>query len=239
MRYFFRTLVLSPLFAGFCLAQPLTPGEAIDRYLRGSLERQLGSSEWVCAVQIDATMPDLKKQGSMSGLKVVSRAGQTVYRDLRFTGDNLIKTAVIARFLANDVKRSEGAAGADITRQNYSFVYDRTSDYNGLSAYVFRLKPMRKRIGLFKGELWLDASTADPLRLWGDFVKSPSLFVRNIRLVEDFQRIGDCSHPLRLLLTVDTRIAGHVEMAVWLHPLDLQSAESADGCGSETNASAK
>jgi len=57
---------------------------------------------------------------------------------------------VIARFLANDVKRSEGAAGADITRQNYSFVYDRTSDYNGLSAYVFRLKPMRKRIGLFK-----------------------------------------------------------------------------------------
>jgi hypothetical protein len=239
MSYIFRTLVLSLLFAGFCFAQPLTPGEAIDRYLTGSSERKPGCSDWACAIQIDATMPQLKKQGSMSGLKVVSRTGQALYRDLRFTGDNLIKTAVIARFLANDVKRSEGAAGAEVTRQNYSFVYDRTSEYNGLSAYVFRLRPTRKRIGLFKGELWLDAATADPLRLWGDFVKSPSIFVQNIRLVEDLQRIGDCSHPLRLLLTVDTRIAGQVDMAVWLHPLDLQSAEFTAGSGSESNASAK
>jgi hypothetical protein len=221
-----RILVLSLLSAGFCLTQPLTPDEAIDRYLRGSRERQLGSSEWVCAVQIDATMPELKKQGSMSGLKVVSQAGQTAYRDLQFTGDNLIKTAVIARFLANDVKRSEGAGGAELSRLNYSFVYDRTSDYNGLSAYVFRLKPKQKRLGLFKGELWLDATTADPLRLWGDFVKSPSFLVRNIRFVQDNQRIGTSSQPLRLLFTVDTRIAGRVEMAVWLHPLQLESAES-------------
>jgi len=217
----------------------LTPDEAIDRYLRGSRERQLASSEWVCAVQIDATMPELKKQGSMSGLKIISRAGQTVYRDLRFTGDNLIKTAVIARFLANDVKRPEGAAGTELTRLNYSFVYDRTSDYNGLSSYVFRLKPKRKRVGLFKGELWLDASTADPLRLWGDFVKSPSFFVRKIRFVQDNQRVGTSFQPLRLLFTVDTRIAGHVEMAVWLHPIHLQSAESAAGYGSDSNDLAK
>ena len=235
----FRTLVLSLLSAGFCLSQPLKPDQAIDRYLRASRERQPGSSELVCAVQIDATMPKLKKQGSMSGLKVVSRAGQTMYRDLRFTGDKLIKTSVIARFLANDVKRSGGASGVDLTRLNYSIVYDRTSEYNGLSAYVFRIKPKRKRVGLFKGELWLDASTADPLRLWGDFVKSPSFFVRNIRFVQDNQRIGTCFEPLRLLLTADTRIAGRVEMAVWLHPLDVQPAASTAGCGSDGNYSAK
>jgi hypothetical protein len=232
-----RTLGLSLLLAGFCFAQSLTPDQAIDRYLAGPHEQQTECSDWVYAVQIDATMPQLKKQGSMSGLKVVSRLGRTVYRDLRFTGDNVIKTAVIARFLANDVKPPE--PGAAVTRQNYSFVFDRTSEYNGLTAYVFHLKPTRKRIGLVKGELWLEAATAEPLRLWGDFVKSPSLFVRNIRLVQDFQRIGDCSRPLRLLLTVDTRIAGHVEMAVWLHPLDVQSAASTAGCGSDGNYSAK
>jgi hypothetical protein len=226
MSEIFRKLALPLLFAGLCSAQSLTPGEAIDRYLTGSGERQPGCSDWVFVVQIDAVLPELKKQGSMSGLKVISRTGHAVYRDLRFTGDSLIKTAVIARFLANDVKPSERTVGADVTRQNYSFVYDRTSEYNGLTAYVFRLKPMRQRIGVFKGELWLDAATADPLRLWGDFVKSPSLFVRNIRFVQDYERIGHCSHPLRLLLTVDTRIAGHVEMAVWLHPVDVQLAES-------------
>jgi hypothetical protein len=230
MSYIFRTLVLSLLFVRFFFAQPLTPGQAIDRYLAGPGEQQTKCSDWVYAVQIDATMPQLKKQGTMSGLKVVSRLGRTAYHDLRFTGDNLVKTAVIARFLANDVKPHE--PGAAVTRENYSFVYDRTSDYNGLTAYVFQLKPARKSIGLLKGELWLEAATAQPLRLWGDFVKSPSFFVRNIRVVQDFQRIGDSSHPLRLLLIVDTRIAGHVEMAVWLHPLDGESAEAVAGGGS-------
>ena len=89
---------------------------------------------------------------------------------------------------------------------------------------MFRVKPVRKRKGLFKGELWLDANTADPLRLWGDLVQSPSIFVRQFRFVQDYQRLGDCSQPLRLLLTVDTRIVGEVEMAVWLHPVDSQSA---------------
>jgi hypothetical protein len=226
----FRKLALTLLVAGLCSAQSLTPDEAIDQYLTGSHERQNGCSDWVFDVQIDASLPHLKKQGSMSGVKVISRAGQTVYRDLRFTGDNVIKTSVIARFLANDLKPPEPSAA--VTRENYSLVYDRTSEYNGFTAYVYRLKPMRKQLGLLKGELWLEASTADPLRLWGDFVKSPSIFVRNIRIVQDYQRTGHCFQPLRLLLSVDTRIAGNVEMAVWLHPIDGQPAESTASCGS-------
>jgi hypothetical protein len=227
-----RKFALLLLSAGFCLAQSLTPDEALDRYLTGSRDLQRECSDWVLAVQIDASLPKLKKQGSMSGLKVISRTGQTVYRGLRFTGDNLVKTAVIARFLANDAKPPEQVAGTAVTRQNYSIVYDRTSEYNGLIAYVFRLKPMRKRIGLFKGELWLEAATAAPLRLWGDFVKSPSIFVRKIRFVQDYQSIGHGFLPLRLLLTVETRIAGTVEMTIWLHPVDDQSVPATARCGS-------
>jgi hypothetical protein len=220
----FRKLALLLCFVGFCCGQSLKPDEAIDRYLAGSSSRPSGCSDRVFAIQIDASLPQLKRQGSMSGLKVVSRTGQTMYRGLRFKGDNLVKTAVIARFLANDAKPPEPIAGTDVTRQNYAFFYDRTSVYNGVTAYVFRVKPMRKRIGFFKGELWLEATTAAPLRLWGDFVKSPSIFVRGFRFVQDYQRIGQSSQPLRLLLTVETRIAGKVEMAVWLHPVDSQSA---------------
>src|SRR5258708_37877036 len=143
----------------------------------------------------------------MSGLKVVSRTGQTVYRDLRFTGDKFIKTSVIARFLARDAKPPEAVAGTGVTRENYSFLYDRTSSYNGLVAYVFHLKPMEKRVGLFEGELWLDATTAAPLRLWGGFVKSPSSFVRNFRFVQDYQRIRPALQPPPFFLTFENRIA--------------------------------
>lgn len=229
IRAVFRTLALPLLFAAFCSAQSFTPDEAMDRYLTESRDGQSGCSDWVFAVQIDASLPQLKKQGSMSGLKVVSRTGQTAYRGLRFTGDKFVETAVIARFLANDTKPPAREAAIEVTRQNYSLIYDRTSAYNELIAYVFRLEPRRKLVGLFRGELWLEATTAEPLRLWGDFVKSPSIFVRSFRFVQDYQRIGHCSQPLRLLLTVQTRIAGKGEMAVWFRSVDGQSAAAAAG----------
>jgi hypothetical protein len=214
-------LLVLPLF---CPAQPLSPLHALDRYLEATHDAQPGCSDLVFAVQIDASLPKLKKQGSMSGFRFVSRAGQIVYRGLRFTGDNLVKTNVIARFLANDADGRERAADTAVTRQNYTFVYQKAAGYNGLTAYVFRLTPRQKRPGLFKGELWLEADTAAPLRLWGDLVKSPSIFVRGFRFVQDYQNLNQCSRPLRVLLTIQTRLAGEADMAMWLHPVDGEPA---------------
>ena len=207
------------LFVSGCVAaQPLTPAEALDRYLSGPRNQPAICSESVAAVRIDAALPKLGKRGSMSGFKLVSATGQTVYRGLRFTGDSLVKTAVIARFLATDVRSPERATA--VTLDNYAFVYDRTAAYAALTAYVFRLKPRRKREGLFRGELWLEASAARPLRLWGDFVKSPSIFIRDCRFVRDYEPAG----PARTLVTAHTRIAGDAVMAVWMQPASCAAA---------------
>jgi len=212
--------VLGLLFPNFCSGQPLTPAEALDRYLASHVQQSACSAS-VFNVHIDASMPTLRKQGSMSGLKLVSYTGQVVYKSLRFTGDKLVKTAVIARFLAHDTNAAERTGDAAVSRQNYWFIYNKTSDYNGLTAYVFLLKPRYKRAGLLRGELWLTADTAVPLRLWGDLVKSPSILLRSFRIVQDYQIVGGCSQPLRLLLTAQTRIAGTAEMVIWLHPVEV------------------
>jgi hypothetical protein len=229
MSHIFAKLTPMLLFPAFCTAQPLTASEALDRYLARSRDGQSECSGLVLAVQIDASLPHLKKQGTMSGFRQVSGTGRIAYRDLQFTGDNVIKTHVIARFIANDTAPPEGKASANVTRENYSFVYEGTSDYNGLSAFVFRLQPRRKRAGFFQGELWLDANTAAPLRLWGDFVKSPSIFVRTFRFVLDYQGLHECFQPLRLILDVQTRIVGEAEATVWMRPTD--SPRAATGIG--------
>jgi hypothetical protein len=221
------------LFPMLCSARQLRPAEALDRYLARTGHHHPTSSDSVFSVQIDAWIPALHKQGSMTGVKLVSDTGQIVYRGLRFTGDKLIKTAVIARFLASDTNPAERGGDVAISRQNYWFTYDKTSDYNGLTAYVFRLKPQRKRVGLFRGELWLTADTAEPLRLWGDLVKSPSILIRSLRFVRDYQTIAECSQPLRLVLIVRTRIAGRVEIVVWQHP----SADKPESIGAGESSS--
>jgi len=216
--------MLAALVAGACAAQALTPAQALDRYLETSSDPHAACAGRSFTVQIEASLPKLKKQGSMSGVKLVSDTGQIVYRGLRFTGDKLIKTDVIARFLTHDVTLEEQEPGDGVNRRNYSFVYDKTADYNGLSAFVFHLKPKHKKAGMFDGELWLDARNADLLRLWGDFVKSPSLFIRSFRFVQDYQGLNQCLQPARLLVTADIRIAGPMEMAVWLHSVEGRPA---------------
>ena len=96
--------LLPLLFPILCSAQQLTPAEALDRYLARVRGPQPASSDSVFTVQIDASIRTLHKQGSMTGLKLVSYTGQVVYRGLRFTGDKLVKTAVIARFLSHDTE---------------------------------------------------------------------------------------------------------------------------------------
>jgi len=209
-------------------AETLNPSEALGRYVMERSSDQPACSGSLFAVQIDAAIPALQKHGSMKGFKRIVQPGHIVYRGLRFTGDKLVKTQVIARFLARDTDPPAQTADIAVTPANYIFTYDRVSDYNGVAAYVFLLKPRRKRAGLFRGELWLDADTAAPLRLWGDLVKSPSIFVRSFRFVQDYQTVQGCTEPLRLISTARTRIAGTVEMTMWLHPAS-QETEAAVG----------
>ena len=197
--------------------QALQPSEALDRYLASGLDDRPECSNLVFSVQIDAAVPSLKKHASMTGFKRIVRPGQVIYRGVRFTGDNFVRNQVIARFLTHDRDPSEQGDVA-ITPANYVINFDKTADYNGLVAYAFLLKPRRKRAGMFRGELWLDANTAAPLRIWGDLVRSPSIFIRSFRFVQDYQTISGCDTPLRILLTSRARIAGPVEMTVWMRP---------------------
>jgi hypothetical protein len=71
----------------------------------------------------------------------------------------------------------------------------------------------------------------------GDLVKSPSIFVRGFHFVQDYRDLNQCSQPVRLLLTVQTRIAGQAEMAVRLQSVDNPTPAAGGGaCGSEGGA---
>ena len=201
-----------------CSAAVLQPAQALDRYLAATGNDPPAACGSQFAVQIDAALPALKKRGRMTALKRIVAPGHAVYRGLEFTGDKFVRDQMIARFLARDTNPPAQSGDLSVTPHNYFFEFEKVSDYNGLTAYVFLLKPRAKRSGLFRGELWLDAETAEPLRLWGDLVKSPSILVRTFRFVEDYQTTGGCAEPLRLLLILRTRIAGPAEMTVWFHP---------------------
>ena len=69
-------------------------------------------------------------------------------------------------------------------------------------------------MGLFKGELWVDGQTGMPVHESGQFVKSPSVFVKRIRFVRDYEIRDGVAILNYIESTVDTRLAGRAKLDV-------------------------
>ena len=126
------------------------------------------------------------------------------------SGDNTVKNEVISRYVKVDTEPHDVA----ITPDNYKFKYKGTQDWNNRQVYVLQLKPREKKVGLFKGELWLDAETYMPVREQGSFVKSPSFMLKKMQFVRDYELQNGVSIPQRTESRVETRFFGQVELNI-------------------------
>ena len=80
-------------------AEALKPTDALERYLAARRNEQPVCTDSLFAVQIDASLPAMKKQGRMSGVKrIVGPGVENVYQGLRFTGDKFVKSLGERRF---------------------------------------------------------------------------------------------------------------------------------------------
>jgi hypothetical protein len=129
-------------------------------------------------VQIDAKIPKLHKQGKMNALRLISSLGKISYKMLNYWGDDTVKKEVIARYMQAEVQAKADTKSISITPDNYKFKYKGLRQDGARQIYLFDLKPKEKRVGLFKGELWLDSETYLPIRESGVFVKNPSIFLK-------------------------------------------------------------
>jgi len=191
-----------------------TPDKIVENYCSAtqSQEQSLGAS---MEVEIHASLPKLKKHGRLRALRRISKLGRITYEHLAFEGDGTIKNQVIARYLTAEVEaHDEKSRDLAVTPANYKFGYKSKSVMDGRTAYVFSVSPRKKRVGLFKGELWIDAATYLPLQESGYWVKNPSIFLKKVAFVRKFEIRDGISVPLQVASTVDTRVWGPAELEI-------------------------
>jgi len=165
-------------------------------------------------VEINASVPRLKENGKLHALRSISRVGQITYHVLAFQGDNTVKKDVIGRYLQAE-QQGEGDQSLAISPVNYKFKYkgEKTTD-KGKKVFVFALSPRKKKIGLFKGEMWLDGSTYLPVYERGRLVKNPSIFFKQVNFERAFAIRNGLAVPSYMNSTIDTRVIGKVELNV-------------------------
>jgi hypothetical protein len=199
----------------------------INKYLEAANQQP---AEHSMEVEINASVPRLQQHGKLRALRKISKVGLITYRVLGFQGDNTVKKEVIARYLQAE-QQSQKDASMMLTPANYKFKLKGEQHVPGASdAYVFQVSPRKKRAGLFKGELWLDARSYLPVLEKGRLVKNPSIFFKNVDFERAFAIQNGVSVPAHMTSTINTRIVGIVE-------LDIHYKTVADGPDDEGSAS--
>ena len=212
-RLFIPLIPFTCLLAG--TAYPVEPATVVENYTAVSRTQSARLRGASMEVEIEASLPKLHKQGRLQALRRISRLGRVTYESIQFEGDKSIKNDVIARYLAADTQAqpNDGASLA-VTPANYKFKYKGMTEKDGRAVHVFQLTPRKKRVGLFKGDLWLDAETCLPVRESGRLVKSPSIFVRRIEFVREYEIREGLAVPHSVDSVVDTRLVGKAELRV-------------------------
>jgi hypothetical protein len=196
----------------------------VERYLEASRTQKEALRGVQMEVSLDARIPSLEKRGRLRALRTISKLGMITYKALGFSGDNMIKNQVIARYLDGESQTRD----IGITRANYKFKYKGQTEHDGRKAYILQVTPRKKVVGLFRGELWLDAETAMPVRETGRFVKSPSVFLKKIEFVREYQMQDGVAIPKHVESTADVRMLGRAELSIEYSNLSRQELAEDD-----------
>jgi hypothetical protein len=189
-------------------------GDVLNKYIESTKTQADRLKGMQMEVQISAELPKLKKSGTMSALRKISELGKVSYKMLGFSGDTTIKNDVIARYLTAETQGNTDTSQYAITPTNYKFKYLGMAEEKGRKAHVFKVEPRQKRVGLFKGELWIDSETYMPVRESGQFVKNPSVFLKKVEFARAYALRDGVSVPQHIDSTIETRIVGKAQIAI-------------------------
>jgi hypothetical protein len=105
------------------------------------------------------------------------------------SGSGLGET-VVRLMLENETAIAKDNRSSDISPDNYAFRFIREDDVDGQNCYVLALLPKRKDKNLVSGNVWVDAQTYLFRRIDGSLAKTPSWWLREVRIKIVYGDVG-------------------------------------------------
>lgn len=229
-------------------APRMSPDLALVTYLSLAHQQLTDLGAYSDATIIEADLPDSAQHGRYELRRKYQAPRTLAFAAIHFDGDGFVKTNVIARLLQSEVdhvQKGEGAQTA-ITGDNYKFSWKGVDALDGRTFYRYQVKPRRKRLGLFKGFILVDAVTGHLRRAEGAMDKSPSLFVKKLEFVQDYADFGPFSLPVHVHSVAKTRLVGRAVVDIYHERYEAKtmaevqsesgaSSSAAAGSGSSSN----
>ena len=193
------------------VARPQMSAElALDAFQKRSTRQAQELAGYSAATVIRAELPRISQHGELELERHYSVPRTLTFKALHFIGDGFVKTNVIARLLQSEVDhvQKDDPTVTAIRPENYKFSHKGTTQIAGQAVHVYQVKPRKKRPGLFKGHIYLDAGTGSLVRAEGRVVKSPSIFVNKIDFVQDYAEVNGFTLPMHIHTEAKAALVG-------------------------------
>jgi hypothetical protein len=200
----------------------------VENYVSATKRQAQMLSAASMEVDISGSIPKLKKEGRLHGLRHITALGRITYDALKFQGDDTVKKNVIAKYLQAEEQGQQDPTLA-VSPDNYKFKYKGTTQLDGREAHLFEVTPRKKRQGLYRGSLWIDAETFLRVQESGRLVKNPSIVLRKVQFVRRYRIQDGISVPSQLQTVADAWLVGKAELTVDYSHFSLDSKRTTQG----------
>lgn len=188
----------------------MSPELTLATYQQRSTQQSAALASYSAVTVIHAELPDTSQQGEFELQRKFQAPHTLQFTPVHFTGDGFVKSNVITRLLQSEVDHVEkdDPSVTAISPANYKFSYKGATRVGDRLVHIYQVKPHKKRPGLFKGRVYLDAHTGALVRAEGSVVKSPSFFVKHIEFVQEYAEVQSFTLPVHVHSEAKARIVG-------------------------------
>jgi outer membrane lipoprotein-sorting protein len=121
---------------------------------------------------------------------------------------------LVRRMLAGEADITKNSGSTDFSMQNYDFRFVRQEDVEGELCYMLELLPKRKDRNLVRGNIWVDVKTYLLRRTEGQPAKSPSWWLRDVRMSFSYGEVSGMWLQTSSEATATVRILGQHTMVM-------------------------
>jgi len=121
---------------------------------------------------------------------------------------------LVRRMLAGEADITKNSASTDFSTQNYDFRFVRQEDVEGQRCYMLELLPKRQDRNLVRGNVWVDVKTYLLRRTEGQPAKSPSWWLRDVRMSFSYGEVSGMWLQTSSEATATVRLLGQHTMVM-------------------------
>jgi hypothetical protein len=197
-------------------AKPLTLQQVLTRMDEHDRVRLASLTRYTCTRRYALENRRFHATAEMSVRMTYWYPGRKKFEVLAERGSSIVRQRVLRRMLQAEAEAS-GDEVRDRTRinpLNYEFRLLDVETRQGRPAYVLQVSPKASNKFSMRGKVWVDGEDFAVVRVEAAPTQNPSLWIRNTRVIQQYEKLGMVWVPLFNHSETDSFLFGHTEVTI-------------------------